>query len=70
VLHGWYILIVLLEMLILQTVMKLSASRNLHWTTRSQFSPFQAVTFTLLSNMRVYIILTLRRFLQKLVCSL
>ena len=69
-LHGWYILIVLLEKLILQTVMKLSASRNLHWTIRSQFSPFHALTFRLPSNIRVNIILTLRRFLQKLVCSL
>jgi len=69
-LHGWYILVVLLEKLILQTVMKLCASRILHWTTRSQFNPFQTLTFRLFSKIPVNIILTLKRFLQKLICSL
>jgi len=39
--------------LMLQTSLKLSASRNLHWTTRSQFSPFQTLTFRLFSKIRV-----------------
>ena len=67
---SWYILVELLEKLTLQIDIKSSASRNLHWTTRSQFSPFQALTFRLLSNIHVNIILTLKRFLQKLICSL